>query len=162
MNMDTAVEGIRVGAAKFGKGVYATKSFAVEEIVGQVQGQVVHDSDHASDYCIDLFPDCSLEPAAPFRYVNHSCSPNCQLVHYDIEDEGRIVGAEIWLETTRTIAVDEQLTIDYAWPASAAIPCGCGSEDCRGWIVCTEELNRLPRVSTVETAAAEDGDLNVV
>ncbi len=144
--MDATVEGIRVGAAKYGNGVYATKSFDADEVVGQVQGYIVYDRDHYSDYCIDLSEDCSLEPAAPFRFVNHSCSPNCQFVHYDLEAEDKIVGAEIWLETIRPLAADEQLTIDYAWPASGAILCECESDNCRGWIVAEEELDQLPLV----------------
>ena len=60
--------------------------------------------------------------------------------------EDKIVGAEIWLETIRPIAANEQLTIDYAWPASGAILCECESDNCRGWIVAEEELDQLPLV----------------
>lgn len=38
----------------------------------------------------------SLEPIAPFCYLNHSCEPNCAFVHYVPEDEldgTEIVGA---------------------------------------------------------------------
>jgi hypothetical protein len=40
----------------------------------------------------------------------------------------------------RTIEPGEELTIDYAWPAEAAIPCACGAAGCRCWIVAAEEL----------------------
>ena len=149
-NMDNKDEGIRIGAAKYGKGVFATRPFATAETIGQVHGDIICEANYCSDYCIELFGDCSLEPSAPFRFVNHSCSPNCQFVQYDVEDEGEIVGAEVWIETIRPIAVDEQLTIDYAWPASGAILCGCESVNCRGWIVAEEELDLLP--------VAENGD----
>jgi uncharacterized protein len=155
-HMDSMVEGIRVGAAKYGQGVYATRSFSVDETIGHVDGHVVYDCDYCSDYCIELFENCSLEPVAPFRFVNHSCSPNCQFVQYEIEDEGRIVGAEIWLETLRPIAENEQLTIDYAWPASGAILCGCDSDNCRGWIVAEEELDQLPLVEVDDFELAEE------
>ena len=147
LEAEQTVEGIRVGAAKYGLGVYATADFDAEQSIGQVHGDIICDPDYFSDYCIDLSGNCSLEPGAPFRYVNHSCSPNCQLVQYDVEDEGEIVGAEIWLETIRPIAEDEQLTIDYAWPAEAAIRCGCDSHNCRGWIVAEEELDQLALAS---------------
>jgi hypothetical protein len=143
---DCIVEGVRVGQAKYGLGVYATRAFAAEESIGQVQGYIIRDPYYSSDYCISLSDDYSLEPAAPYRFVNHSCTPNCQLVQYDIEDKGETVPAEIWLETIRPISDSEQLTIDYAWQASGAILCGCDSERCRGWIVAGEERDQLPSV----------------
>ena len=88
------------------------------------------------------------------------CDPNCQFVKYDTEAEGKIVGAEIWLETIRPIAVDEQLTIDYAWPAGGAILCGCESDNCRGWIVAEEELDQLPLVEDAESEAVQDSAVN--
>jgi hypothetical protein len=51
------------------------------------------------------------------------------------------------VETLRSIVAGEELTIDYGWPAEQAIPCGCGAEDCRGWVVAEEELHRLPKKS---------------
>lgn len=160
MEMDHIVGGIRVGAAKYGMGVYATESFATEHLVGQVHGHIICDPDYGSDYCIDLPGICSLEPVAPFRYLNHSCSPNCRLVQYEVEDEDEIVGAEIWLETVRPIVENEQLTIDYAWPASGAILCGCESPNCRGWIVAEEELDQLPLIDDSETTPGGEPAVN--
>jgi hypothetical protein len=48
----------------------------------------------------------------------------------------------VWLQTLRPIATGEELTIDYCWPASSAIPCACPTSKCRGWIVNHEELER--------------------
>jgi SET domain-containing protein len=48
-------------------------------------------------------------------------------------------GASIQLVALRDIRPDEQLTIDYAWPADSAIPCGCDSPNCRGWVVDADE-----------------------
>jgi SET domain-containing protein len=91
----------------------------------------------------------SLEPAAPFRFLNHSCRPNCELVVTEIEEEdGTPAGVEMWVETLSDIRRGEQLTIDYAWPADSAIPCECGSPDCRGWVVAASQLDRLPRASS--------------
>lgn len=161
MEMDHIVHGIRVGAAKYGLGVFATGSFAADHSVGQVHGHIICDPHYGSDYCIDLVGTCSLEPVAPFRYLNHSCSPNCQLVQYDVEDDDQVVGAEIWLETIRPISENEQLTIDYAWPASAAIQCGCDSPNCRGWIVAEEELDQLPHDDHSESALEEERAVTV-
>ena len=37
----------------------------------------------------------------------------------------------------------DELTIDYNWPASFAIPCNCKTPSCRGWIVSKKSLERL-------------------
>lgn len=160
MEEDVTVEGVRVAAAKYGNGVYATKSYEADEVIGQVEGQMIYDRDYGSDYCIDLTSYSSLEPAAPFCYVNHSCSPNCQFVQYDIEEEDQIVGVEIWLETIRAISAGEQLTIDYAWPASGAIPCGCDSHNCRGWIVAEDQLDELLHAAEIEVLDEHDASVS--
>lgn len=97
--------------------------------MGRVAGAIVRGADYESDYCIDLGPELALEPGPPFRFANHSCEPNCRFV---VETAG--AGGLVWFETLRGIAAGEELTVDYAWPADQAIPCGCGSRKCRGWI----------------------------
>ena len=59
--------------------------------------------------------------------------------------------AEIWVEAVRDIMPNEELTIDYAWPADRAVKCLCGKSRCRGWIVDPAERNRLP-ASTLDPA----------
>jgi hypothetical protein len=53
--------------------------------------------------------------------------------------------AEIWVETIRDIMPNEELTIDYAWPADRAMKCLCGNPQCRGWIVDPAERQYLPQ-----------------
>ncbi len=129
-----------------GKGVFACRSFPAEAVVAEVLGQVIDDPDYGSDYCIDLGGSVSLEPAEPFRFLNHSCSPNCEFVMWDDSDEASM-GTRVWLSAIRPIAVAEQLTIDYAWSADVAIPCRCQSQNCRGWIVNAAELDKLSPAS---------------
>ncbi|MDR3181386.1 MAG: SET domain-containing protein-lysine N-methyltransferase [Planctomycetaceae bacterium] len=50
---------------------------------------------------------------------------------------------EIWVEAVRDILPDEELSIDYAWPADRAAKCLCGKPKCRGWIVDPKELHLL-------------------
>jgi uncharacterized protein len=65
------------------------------------------------------------------RFINHSCSPNCEAV-----TEGR----RIWIYALKDIAVGEELTYDYNLtgdpqdPAArrSEYPCNCGSANCRG------------------------------
>jgi len=45
------------------------------------------------------------------------------------------------VDTLREITMSEQLTIDYGWSADSAIRCGCGAQNCRGWVVAADELH---------------------
>ncbi len=133
---------VRVGPARFGLGVFAERVIVPDEIIGEVTGTIVHKVGYGSEYCIDLDTGRALEPDAPFRYVNHSCDPNCEIFSWD-EADGDITPDRIWLTALRVIRPGEELTIDYAWEAEAAIPCGCGSANCRGWIVDEAELDEV-------------------
>jgi hypothetical protein len=156
--MDTKYrdEGVRVGPSPCGLGVFSMRSFGAQELIGPIQGTVVEDPQYESDYCMAIGVHAALEPAAPFRYMNHSCHPNCALVELEIEcDDGTIAPPELWVEALSAILPGDQLTIDYGWPAEFAIPCRCGSPDCRGWIVAAADLDRLPCNSRPPTAKAD-------
>jgi len=61
----------------------------------------------------------------PPDYINHSCEPNAGM-------SGQIV-----IVAMRDIAVDEEITIDYAMCDGSAFdefPCACGSRFCRGQV----------------------------
>lgn len=131
---------ISVGRCNVGRCVVATRAIRASIPVGRVTGRVMTSADYGSSYCIDLSDDSVLEPAAPFRFLNHSCDPNCELVLWKVPQGGRKYTLEIWLHTLKKVAADEELTIDYAWPADVAIPCQCNSASCRGWVVDREEL----------------------
>jgi hypothetical protein len=73
----------------------------------------------------------------------------------DEEDENELffeddADAEIWVEAIRDIMPDEELTIDYAWPADRAAKCLCGQPRCRGWIVDPAELELLLENQTAQ------------
>jgi hypothetical protein len=136
--------GIRIGESPLGRGVFATRVFLSNQVFGRVMGQVFHDPGYESDYCIDLDEGRSFEPAPPFRYLNHSCDPNCELVFCEVPDgRGKASDPEVWIEALQPIQPGDQLTIDYAWAADASIPCRCESPNCRGWIVAAEEVHLL-------------------
>lgn len=132
---------VRVAPAAHGDGLYATHRIRRGERIGRVYGDVIH-GDYGSEYAIDLGDHRLLEPAAPFRYMNHNCSPNCELVN-STRDHAAPDEYEVYVYARRPIAKGAELTIDYAWAADAAIRCGCQSENCRGWIVSEEELPAL-------------------
>lgn len=132
---------VRISRTPLGRGVFARRQFRPQQIIGVVRGQVIDDPDYMSDYCMELREGRSLEPAAPFRYLNHSCQPNCELFFWETDDPAP--RDRLWIQAVATIAPGKELTIDYAWPADAAIPCACGAAGCRGWIVSPEELPLL-------------------
>ncbi len=72
------------------------------------------------------------------RWINHSCSPNCE-----IEDENE----RIFIQTRRDIRPGEELTYDYNLQigephtpaAKRAHACFCGARGCRGTMLGEEE-----------------------
>ena len=133
-------QGVRVGPSPLGLAVFSIKPFAIHELIGPIRGTVIDDPEYESDYCMEIGDHSALEPESPFRFVNHSCHPNCGLLEVETDSPG--VG-ELWLEVLSDISPGDQLTIDYAWPGWAAIPCRCGCPDCRGWIVAVGEQHRV-------------------
>ncbi len=144
--MPTVASLVRVGRVTFGRGVFAQKSIEKGIVVGEVTGKVIDDPNYVTSYCIDLGGSLSLEPRAPFRYLNHCCTPNCRLVLTECEyEDGSAAPSEVHVEALSDIAEGAELTIDYAWSAEGAIPCLCGSRQCRGWVVDANELSKLKR-----------------
>ena len=141
--MDSESDKLDVKATRLGRAVFVKCDFEAEELVGEVVGTIIHDPDYSSSYCMDLGRGAVLEAAEPFRLLNHSCDPNCELILWRYRRFNKRRYHRVWLQTLRTIAAGEELTIDYCWPASDAIPCSCQSSRCRGWIVSPEELDQL-------------------
>lgn len=73
----------RVGVAEStidGWGVFAIEDINKDEVIGVIGGIVSEDPDHHSDYTCE-FEDWNgnvyyVEPAAPFKYLNHSAEAN--------------------------------------------------------------------------------------
>ena len=151
--MEYTKEDVCVNPSRHGLGVFALRSFAIGDFIGPIQGEIMEDPAYGSEYAMDL-GDRALEPAAPFRFLNHSCLPNCALAIYDEQDEdGTPRGSSVWLEILSEVAPGEQMTIDYAWPADEAISCQCGAASCRGWIVAEEDLDKVVFVGQGSLAA---------
>lgn len=47
------------------------------------------------------------------RYINHSCRPNCEAIHYEVEDGKDSRTDEIMIVAKRNITAGEELTYDY-------------------------------------------------
>lgn len=136
--------GLSIRPTAVGKGVFAMKNYRKGQALGQVQGRVHdEDGDYDEDYVMAFGENSVLEPGAPFRFLNHSCEPNAELVELEPYDGSG--PSTMWVYATRTIRADDQITIDYAWPIDAAIPCRCGASKCRGWVVDPAALATLLR-----------------
>ena len=132
---------VRIGRTRVGKGVFARKRYPASTVIGEILGDVIEDPDYGSRYCMDIGRGCMLEPHAPFRYVNHSCEPNCEFDFFDLSPAGESEShRHVFLLALREIKPGEELTIDYNWSADTAIPCRCEAPTCRGWIVTPDEL----------------------
>ncbi len=139
MQNDTEV--VRVVFNHLGRAVVANRYFEAGETIAKIRGTIVQDPDYSSDYCFELNDGRSLEPSSPFRFLNHSCEPNCEIFIWEQELDQQ--DARLSIGARQAIEPSHELTIDYGWPATSAIPCLCNVESCRGWIVATEELGDL-------------------
>ncbi|NBX29671.1 SET domain-containing protein-lysine N-methyltransferase [bacterium] len=138
---------ILIGATPVGRGIFARRKLSPGLVLGEIHGEILDDHPEDSSYVMELPSSRLLEPAPPFRFVNHSCDPNCELFYwYDEDSEAQ--EDRLWVQTIRPIKQGEELSIDYCWPADAAIPCRCGTESCRGWIVDPAERHLLPDPET--------------
>jgi SET domain-containing protein len=133
---------VYIGPSTYGQGVFARRRLRRGECIGRVAGEVLFDLEEGSEYSIDLSDGRLLEPAEPFCFLNHSCEPTCELINYT-PDDAEPHEYEVVVRARRTLQPGQELTIDYAWSAEAAIECGCQSARCRGWIVSPEELEQI-------------------
>ena len=133
---------VSVRKSPLGKALFSKVAFAAEEEIGIVEGKLINDPDYGSAYCVAISDKASLEPSAPYRYLNHSCVPNCQLLTWTDEQTGE---QKLGVYAVVDIPAGVELTIDYAWSADAAIECLCGQPACRGWVVAESELAGLKR-----------------
>jgi hypothetical protein len=145
-----STSGVRIKKTHVGNGVFATRPYRKDQVIGQMTGSVITDDNYDPDYVVDLGKAGVLEPAPPFRFLNHSCQPNAALIEYDAE---RGENPTMWVEALRAIQPGAQITIDYGWPADSAIPCLCGSAKCRGWVVAASELPKVLRRVAKEAKA---------
>jgi len=125
---------LRIAETPVGKGAFARRRIASGIVLGEIRGTILDDHPEDSSYVMELAGGRLLDPAPPFRYVNHSCDPNCEIFYWEAEP-GEIEEERLWMQTIRPINAGEELMVAYCWPADAAIPCRCGALGCRGWIV---------------------------
>lgn len=129
-----------------GKGLFAARPYPDCAVIGEIRGELIHSTNYGSSYAFEFDDGVMLEPWEPFRYVNHSCEPNCEFDSIDDPDcisEGFVPGKRLYLISLRMIEAGEELTIDYNWSAKSAIRCECNAVHCRGWVVAEDELSLI-------------------
>lgn len=79
----------------------------------------------------------------PARFINHSCTPNCDA---ELEDE------HIWIVANRDIRAGEELTFNYGFDLEnyREYPCRCGAPSCVGFIVAEAFFDHVKNQSTAD------------
>lgn len=135
------------GSSIHGRGLFARQAIAAGEIVAVKGGTILDTATFArieaevSPAEIQIEDDLYIAPGsadeveASILCLNHSCSPNVGVL------------GQITFVVTRDIALDSELTIDYAMidgDPSERMQCACGTSHCRGSI--TGDDWRLPEL----------------
>lgn len=135
---------VEVREGKQGFGVFAVRRFLPGELVFELTGQYLPKKHYfGSDYVMDLNKDWYLEPTIPGAFLNHSCSPNCELIEIGKDTLGLVAICNIEPEM--------EVTFDYQWEARDWIPrCRCGAMNCRGWVVSADSLAKMKKIAKKE------------
>ncbi len=124
-----------------GQGVFASLHLPPHTVFAVVAGEYRSGSAYGSTYCYAIDPELALEPEPDNvgRFLNHSCYCNSEsLVYPDSTGKKRL-----FLKTIDEVFPGDELTIDYCWPLTSAIPCFCGHETCRGFVIDPRDLGGL-------------------
>jgi len=72
------------------------------------------------------------------RYINHSCSPNCEV---------DIIKGKIWISSIKNIKKGEELSYDYGYSFEKDDYedhiCKCGSRNCIGYIISQDDWKKF-------------------
>ena len=136
-----------------GYGVIALRKFSKGDIILYGDGVLYREDDDFDDTYALILPGYEPGPdgeegppmfwdlACQGRWINHSCDPNTAVESRWLADQKTV---EAWWEALRDIEPGEELAYDYAFTASVAEPCNCGTALCRGLIVDPDEIDDVP------------------
>ncbi|MBI4877365.1 MAG: SET domain-containing protein-lysine N-methyltransferase [Acidobacteria bacterium] len=127
---------LRLGRSKIHRwGVYAAETIPKGRKVIEYTGEKINRREtkrraHAElNYLFTLDPYWTLDGAvggSGAEFINHCCAPNLVT---------RIVKGHILYMSLREIQAGEELTVDYHFSKEVeAVPCKCGTAQCRGTI----------------------------
>lgn len=132
---------VEVKKGKCGWGVHAARQFLPGELVMEIRGQLLpRKSYDGSHFVMELDEKWYLEPTIPAAFLNHSCSPNSELL--------QVTRFTLGLIALCNIEQGTEITFDYQWPARDWIPkCRCGAPNCRGWVVGKRSLKKMEKIA---------------
>jgi SET domain-containing protein len=141
--------GLRVVRSRIhGYGVVATRPFRSGEVIAEVDGVALRLEEVVDDeYCLWVTDELYFDMVDQTRWINHSCSPNGE-VETSVDDQGTVSARIVAL---RDISAGEEISYDYEFSVTHAIPCQCASPACRGLII---DANAC--VSSVARVHSED------
>jgi len=123
-----------------GTGGFARVDIPAETTIVEYVGEKISKAESArrcemdNHYIFDLDETTDLDGNVehnPARFINHSCSPNCEAQ----SEEDRI-----WIVALRDIKAGEELGFNYGYDLEDYLehPCRCGAKNCVGYIVAEE------------------------
>ncbi len=122
----------KVFKSSAGFGLRTTKDIKKGELVIEYKGKKIKNEvaeEQPNRYQFDLDDKWTIDGSPrsnTARYINHSCRPNCEAVHYTDTNE-------IGIEAIKNIKAGEELTYDYGkdYFNEYIKPVGCKCEKCR-------------------------------
>lgn len=105
-----STDGVRVGRASAGLGLFATRPYKRGERIVEYVGRTLSNAEEytsRSKYLFEVNSRKTIDGAARSnvaRYINHSCSPNC---------EPEIERGRIFIDAIRNIKAGQELHYDY-------------------------------------------------
>ena len=137
-----------------GKGIFATteiqKNTRIIEYIGEKilkkegdrrserrLSKYLNSKSYGSVYIFELNSKFDIDGSPLYnkaRYINHSCSPNCEV---------DIINNEIWISSIKQIKKNEELTYDYGYAFDKNDykdhVCKCGAKICIGFIISSDD-----------------------
>ena len=151
----------RVNKSKVhGSGVFATQQIRkdtriieyIGEKISRSEGdkrsekrikKYLHSKKTGSVYIFELNQRYDIDGSPKYnkaRYINHSCSPNCEV---------EISRGHIWISSIKNINIGEELSYDYGYEFDKEDykdhECKCGSKNCIGYIISSDDWGKYKR-----------------
>ena len=118
-------EKVFISQSNLGKGVFAKEAIAPRELIFYMNGKEINferSTVYMGEYSVQTGVKTYVDPIAPARYLNHSCSPNAGFID------------DISLIALTRIKPGEEIRFDYSTTMLERhweLDCACGSRQCR-------------------------------
>ena len=132
------LKNVTVLKSRFGRGLFAARPINEGERVFSFTGRVIPLASvcamgEGECYPLQIANGYYLDLDAPWKFMNHSCEPNCGIVH------------DFDMVALKPVLPGEELFFDYSttmFERNWKMQCHCGSKACRGEV---DDFDRLPK-----------------